>query len=193
MKLYHYANSRFNDLRTLEKQRAITDEEKQKALDYALKENKPGFYYEHVSFFFEPIPLDKLSGIFPKDHAVWFSGNEIFQYAVESKHIGDFKYEIVEFPEKTELYYDDDLSISDYHLKLKEAIEANHYIGHNQNEFEKAARHLVGQTERYFLGIKKRPNYDEIKYKYAATVPHVMLYPDKGIIKYDDISLEKIK
>ena len=41
---------------------------------------------------------------------------------------------------------------------------------------------------KYLELLKTRPNFNEIKFKYAATVPHLMLYPILGQVKPIDIN-----
>lgn len=198
MLLYHYANDKFTTLLTKEKQNLVKPEERKKEeqayIDfyklYGYK--RPGYYFEHISFFFEPIPLDIIASIFPKDHPVWFSGNELYQYEIDTSKIGHFTYEIVEYPEKTNIYYDDTLTDKEYFKLIKEAVIKNNYIGKN-SQIEEASKHLIGLTRSYYDQLKDRPNYEEIKYKYAATVPHVMLYPYLGKIKPESVTKVRVK
>lgn len=193
MKLYHYSKEHYDELRTLEKQRPITREEKAKAIKDCLNSGHPGFYYEHISFFFDPIPYDILGKIFGKDHHTWFPGSRLFEYEIDVKQLGHFSYYIVETPESTELFYDDTISESEYYQKLDQLNKDKHYIGSGEKELIKASQSLIGSTREYYLKVKSRPNWDDIKNKYAATVPHVMVYPDKGIVKYDAVKEVTIK
>jgi len=198
MFLYHYANNKFNTLLTKEKQNLVIPEERKKEekaymAHYKLfKYKKPGYYFEHISFFFEPICLDIIAEIFPSDHSVWFSGNELYQYTVDTAKIGHFSYEIVEFPEKSTIYYDNTINDKEYHKLYKDIVIKNNYVGKNF-EIEKASKHLIGLTRTYFEQFKNRPNYEEHKYKYAATVPHVMLYPYLGKIKPESVTKVQVK
>lgn len=199
MLLYHYSKEKYNTLLTLEKQGAITKEEREKEENSFIEHSKkagylrPGYYFEHISFLFEPPPLENMSTIFPPDHSVWIKGITLYEYVVDTDKIKGFQYEVVESPEKTNIYYDDDLSISQYYRKLKEIIERNKYIGKSNKDLEEIGKRFVGTTTDFFNQIKDRPNYEEIKYKYAATVPHVMLYPYLGQIKPDRISKVKVQ
>lgn len=193
MKLYHYSQKKYDDLRTLEKQRPISAHEKHKALNEAVGSNKPGFYYEHISFFFDPIPYDILGKIYGKEHSIWHPGNQIFEYTTTVDALGRFKYEIVEFPEKIKIFYDESLSLSQYKKQLRELIAEHQYIGEGKQDFIKASRPLVGTTRSSFLKVKSYPNWEQIRNKYAACVPHVMTYPEKGIVKYQSVREVTIK
>lgn len=198
MLLYHYSKEKHPLLLTLEKQNKITKEERKQEEKNFVEECKkhgyirPGYYFEHISFFFEPPPLDIISNIFPKDHPVWKKNNTLYEYIVDSRTINSFKYEVAEFPEKTKIYYDDKISDKNYHKLIKDIIISNNYIGKNSEELEVASEKFLNNTRSFFEQIKEQPNYDEIKYKYAATVPHVMLYPILGTIKPKSISQVKV-
>lgn len=191
MELFHYSVDRYGTLKTREKQGTITPEQRQKAIeehkDYYQKTgiDKPGFYFEHISFFFERPPLERMSKIFPSGHDFWFRGNKVYEHIVDSKSIGQFAFEIVEFPEKYDLYYNDDIDTATYLLKLKEVTDSLGYIGNGNAALELAVEKnkLKGKTEHFYNLLRSRPNYDKIKNKYAATVPHVMLYPSLGVAR----------
>lgn len=190
MLLYHYSKDRFSILKTLEKQRKIKSDEVHKAhedfLDFEKKYGiqRPGYYYEHISFFFEKIPLN-LYKYFPKDHSVWVKGNSLYEYTVDSKSIKHFGYELVETPEKIKLYYNNDITLDEYFKRMGMLYERERYIGKDNDMFEKVVKYnkLAEVQNNYFILLKDRPNYNEIKDKYAATVPHVMIYPVLGEIK----------
>lgn len=198
MLLYHYAKERHPILLTKEKQNTVTPEDRKNAEKEYIEHFKktgykrPGYYFEHISFFFEPVPLEIMSTIFPRNHSIWTRGNMIFEHVVDSTKIKLFDFEVVEFPEKTEIYYDDSLTDKEYFNKLKQAIKENGYIGKNNEALESVSRKFLGHTEEYFKAIKDRPNYKDIKEKYAATVPHVMLYPHIGKIPVRSIQLVKV-
>ena len=197
MKLYHYSAAHFDQLKTLEKQRPLTKEEIEEGAR-SVKWGAPLPYYSHISFFFEPVPLDILSSIFPKDHHTWFKGSRLYEYIVDPASIDHFQYAVVESPEKTELYYDESLSIEEYHRRNDALKKKFHYTGHSLAELQQAAKHLEGTTRACFLALPSRPNWsergkDSIQNKYAATVPHVMLYPASGVIEYQSVKKVTVK
>lgn len=191
MQLFHYSVERYGTLKTREKQGTVTEEDRQKDIqehqDYYNKMgiDRPGFYFEHISFFFERPPLERMSKVFPSGHDFWFKGNRVFEHIVDSSSIGSFDFEIVEFPEKYDLYYNDNIDTATYVVKLKEATESLGYIGKGNKALELAVvnNKLLNKTGHYYDLLKSRPNFDKIKNKYAATVPHVMLYPSTGIVR----------
>jgi len=194
MLLYHYAANFFEELKTREKQdgySSVMRDEAKKENDLYLKKTgirRPGLYTEHISFFIEKPPLKEISNFFPKDHEVWFKGNKLYEYTIESSSILDFKFEVVEFPEKTEIYYNDEIDLETYYSMLRIEINENGYIGSGNKALEKVTKKLLGNTKSYFEELKTRPNYKDICYKYAATVPHLMLYPDGGYVQYKNVN-----
>lgn len=171
MLIYHYSKSKHKELKTLEAQ--------------GLEKDVPSIkdYNKHISFFLEPIPYEFMGTIFGKDHHTWFPGNVVVEHTIIVSEIGEFIYKIVESPEKTFLYYDENITDEDYGKKLKEMIVRNKYEGSNLKEFEKIQTKLKGTVREYYAMLPERKNFAGIKDKYAATVPHTMIYPKGGIIK----------
>lgn len=200
MKLYHYASQTYMTLKTLEAQGRVTPEDREKALVSAknfkttMGAIKPGAYYQHISFFFEPIPLD-IPKYFPKDHPVWFKGNALVEHVVETSSIKPFGYEVVEFPEKRELYLDDSVSTEEYHEAMRGIYKASKYIGFGESELSQVAeeKKLVGILEDSFLKLSQSPGFKtgDSRHKYAPLVTHVMLYPEGGTVK--PVSVKKIR
>lgn len=174
MKLYHYATQHFPQLETLkfqkrnEKRKGVTDSN----------------YANHISFFFDPLDPIVLNEVYGSFHHFWKEGAVVWEHVCESHHFGDFDYHIVETPEKMKILYDDSLSDDMYYRKLDLIHKEHHYLG-NQSEFDVAARKFVGHTSKYQKRAPTYKNWEDIKTKYAATVPHVMLYPNKGFVKVE--------
>lgn len=169
MNLYHYNKQAFPILKTLEKQGTTLE-----------VEGTPN-YGKHISFFLEPIPYEFLGTIFGKDHHIWFPGNVVQEHTVVVKDIGGFTYSLVESPEKTVLFYDENISESLYIKKLTETIKENNYEGNDPKVLEKLQIKLKGTTREFYAKLPGRPNFEKIKNKYAPTVPHLMIYPESGI------------
>lgn len=200
MLLYHYSKQQRHTLLTLEKQGVISKEDRDEEEKALIEDHKrfgylrPGYYFEHISFFFEPPPLDIMSTIFPNDHPVWFKGNPLYEHVIDTDEIKAFQYEVVEFPEKTDAYYNQHVTDKEYYRILKEAVIEQRYIGKSRDELERIAQRFNNDvTHDYFKRIKIRNNYDKIMHKYAATVPHVMLYPHLGTIKVQSVTKVKVQ
>jgi len=197
MKLYHYSAHHYDVLKTLEKQRPLSKEEIEEGAR-SVKWGAPLPYYAHISFFFEPVPLDILSSIFPKDHHTWFKGSRLYEYIVDPSTIDHFQYAVVETPEKTELFYDESIGVAEYYRRLNELNKKFGYTGHSLAGLKQAVQRLEGTTRSSFLLLQTRPNWDKeekdsIQYKYASTVPHVMLYPASGFVEYESVKKVVVK
>ena len=187
MLLYHYSKDRYNSLTTREFRGLKIDEEMLKRK----REYVPGNYNQHISFFFDPIPFQILGKIYGEGHAAWYPGSELYQYIVDSRDIGKFAYHIVESPESVEMVLDDDVTIEQYHERFAVIAKEKLYIGYSNSELERATRQFTGKTRKYFEEAGKKPTFDTVRDKYAAFVPHVMLYPKGGVVEY--IEVDKIR
>lgn len=200
MLLYHYSSDKYAQLKTLAKQRKITPEEEEKAHKEFMSDTKflgrpaPGYYYDHISFFFERVPLDIIADCFDGEHPFWYHGHVLYEHIVDTRDIKHFTYEVVEFPEKTDMFYDSALSDKEYFRKLKKVMLENHYVGKDEAELERAFGHVDGKVSEYYRQVKTRYDYEDvIKETYAATVPHVMLYPIGGIVVPKEVNKVKVK
>lgn len=200
MLLYHYSKEKHSTLLTLEKQGYVSQDDRKEEEKALIEDHKrfgylrPGYYFEHISFFFEPPPLDLMSTIFPNDHPVWYKGNPLYEHVIDTDDLKSFQYEVVEFPEKTDAYYDSQVTDKEYYRILKEAVINQHYVGKSALELDRIGQRFTnGVTHDYFKRIKIRINYDKIMHKYAATVPHVMIYPSLGSIKVKSVSKVKVQ
>lgn len=184
-KLYHYSKELYKDLRTLDAQNAPQ-------IPTRIPVNKPhdlGSYREHISFFFDPIPADIMGSIFKKDdNDIWKTGNKLYEYTIDVNSLPEFKYNIVESPLKIRLFYSpelDHLSGEDWLDYLyKEKLKINE-VGYHKGEFLRVLPRYQNVTRKHYLKVMNYPNWDRVKDKYAANVPHVKLYPKGGIIKYE--------
>ena len=195
MLLYHYATKKFETLKTKQAQGIVTPKDMNESLDvckefydsYGVR--KPGNYYEHISFFFDKIP-DDITRFFPHNHEIWRKGNVIYEHVVDLSKCEHFMYEVVEFPEKTKLRYDDSLNPAQYVHELGKVYRAKKYIGKNIKELTAIVKSedLVKEQNRYFEKLLIRSDYKEISQKYAASVPHVMLYPAEGVMEVSGVN-----
>ena len=178
MFLYHYSDKPRNVLLTRRKTNTLVEVEGKNGHDYN----------DHISFFFEKPPLAILGKIFGKDHPVWFPGNKLFEHTVELNSLGKFFYAIVEFPEKTEMYYDTTISDTIYFKEMERVKKEKKYEGTSTVDLIQACADLKGTVDKFFKALPSRPNFKNIQMKYAPTVPHLMIYPDTGTIKVKNIT-----
>lgn len=200
MLLYHYATQPFPILKTLEAQGLVTDEMRNAAQDSMAFYHTPGPYYAHISFFVDPLDLSTVAEIFAgHNHPVWRTGNVVYQHVVESHTLGDFDYLWTETPVDKQFMktrWKEGLSeeaMSKYFADLAVAARKAGFIGKGNHAFEKAAKSFVGKTMEAYLEAKEL-NYGRNWQQYAANVPHVMIYPPKGVAVLSGMpQREKIK
>ena len=187
MKLYHYSKDSYKDLRTLEMQKKLTEKEKDELRKFRNKLSPAGEYWEHISFFFDRIPLESIGQMYGPEHKAWAPGTRLKEYVIDTVKLHKFSYAIVEPPDKTAMLFDDNVDTEEYYRRMLLNIEKYGYHGNSNRELEKASKPFVGKTAQYFKEASKHPKFDSFKDKYAACVPHVMIYPAGGIIKYDSV------
>lgn len=190
MLLYHYAKEPFETLRTRRHRGGVSVQELADEIAGAKFRHSPGSYYDHLSFFLEPAPLKILGAVFQDvPHDFWVAGATIYEHIVDSRQVGDFKYQIVETPlDLTYLnHWRDEWDMdpkwdgpkSKFFKDRAKAKLAVGEIGDGNVEFERVARKLMGRLPTEFIhAAKVYDRHDRLKY--AAGVPHVMLYPEHG-------------
>ena len=197
MKLYHYSKDQYNTLMTKRASGKATPEEIERAEKSAKRILMPGAsYVDHISFFFEPIPADILHNIYGKDHAVWYEGNELYEYVVNVDRLPEgMLYEVVESAREMaalDAFAKEHNWVEDNPALLRKwfAFILNEKV--KWGEYGKSRSKLLYQIKRYqgrlryeFLEAKQREDFQTNFHKYAASVTHLMVYPATGEIQYD--------
>jgi len=191
MLLFHYATHPYNPLRTRRLQQPLSDEDIRRGEFSAKRCSDPAPYYDHISFFLEPVPLDIIGDIFkPYNHPFWHNGNRIYEHIVEHSQLPKFDYVIVE-TEFDRLHAD-----KNWYDGIRDTPSAvEHYFaeaakkkirlgerGSNHVAFERGARAFIGGLRQAYINAPS-VNDASAMLKYAASVPHVMLYPVGGTVK----------
>lgn len=155
-------------------------------------------YDRHVSLFLEPIPLD-LAKIFKGQHKYWRSGLELFEYTIHLDDLPkDIRFIMEETPDKTRLLYEvqdwgsaktNPSLVLKFKAEVIELQQENGYIGYGVNALVKVCRHFNKGIRHYYQlseNLAKRFPEDGIQAKYAACVPHLMVYPGYRSIKISE-------
>lgn len=192
MHIYHYSPLLFDTLQTKRKRGVATPEEIQRAKTQAARILQPGaLYVDHLSFFFEPIPSEILHLVYGKEHPVWFFGNTLYEYKVDATKIpARSLYEVVESSREVAAldkfvidnsWFDDDPKLLKkwFVFILAEKIKWGEY-GNDHNKLLSQIKRGKGTLEEDFFKAAKRDDFKENFKKYAASVPHLMLYPVGG-------------
>ncbi len=191
--LYHYSTEEYVELKTLRKQGKIDNEKVKEDMKRVEKYRTPGPYIDHISFFMEQVPLDIISKCFLGKHSFWKSGTTLFEHKVDIESIGNLYYHVVESPLKTAIY-DNFPDIPETKEESLEYFRIWEKFQINILERGTSIKNLLiiqkaykGKVREQYMKISERGDFEEIKYKYAATVPHVMIYPASGIIPIKSI------
>jgi len=200
-KLYHYAASEFSELLT-PRVRGTTDPKKLKMADERAKRfGLVGPYCDHISFFFEPIPLDILGKLFGKDHPVWFSGNKLYQHVISLDDLGDCPYEVVETPTQNRVADKFDWSkedkrednLTEFFKQQNRAKTLNGEIGYDKKKLHEQISKYRGGTRAAYIAMSKSEDFQDGFMQYAAGVPHVMAYPPSGKVAVLEVSQVTVK
>ena len=196
MKLYHYSKDLYDVLKTKAAVGGLTKEQIKESNDHAIYRHDPGAYIDHISFLFDPIPLKLLGEIYEDKNPVWFNGNKLNEYIVDTSQFEkDILYRIVETPACIKMldsitgkdWENDSFKRNYFKQRYDTQIELSE-IGNSKFELEKQITKFHGKTEHFYLLASKRKDFQDNITKYAANVPHVKLYPKFGIVKISSVS-----
>lgn len=202
MKLYHYSSTLYPVLLTRRRSAPmirrepggvsagalLTQVQYEESVKNAELYSDLGSYYDHVSFFFEPLPLEKMGDHFGNFHDFWFNGHLVYEHVVELADVPrDMRFDIVETPTVREWWkthgFDDDAPKAErlrVFAEMRKAKESFGEIGFNARQLERAAKRYSHGVYDYYRRQKSSEFWDEGKTKYAAGVPHVMIYSEIG-------------
>jgi len=203
LKLYHYSKELYPELLTKAASGTMAPIEIKLARLNARRQMPwPSLpYCDHISFFFEPIPSEVMDGIFGKGHPVWFKGSELYEYTVDLEDIPEKSpYYVAESPQRTQLFdnfveeknwVEDNPDLLWEWLMLESRMQRSWgEVGDNPHELEKQAKLYAkpGTLATAYLKASLREDFKDNFTKYASCVPHLMLYPVKGVVQYESVS-----
>lgn len=189
MNFYHYSKEQHTELKSLSAQQGAAPKT---IISYS----------NSISLFMEPLPLN-VADIFRNEHNLYRSGLELYEHVIDSNNLPlNIDWHIVESPEKVELLYkkqDWENATEEMMKAYKDEISAMEinegYIGSGRLALVKKlrSRFFSGKTmEDYFKEAEylhcNHPE-DKIIDRYAACVPHVMIYPAMKTIKVQSSKL----
>lgn len=189
MKLYHYAITKLPMIKTKGAQGVVSKLEMKEADRLAKMMEEVGPYYQHLSFFFDPIPRN-IATIFGKGHNFWYVGNKIYEHVVEASDLIPFKWHLMEMQETSSLadtmVWGEGVSREQRRLQIRELNKHDRlkgYMGDDLASMEEAIEELDVVTAEAFMAERKRDKNRESFQQYAAGVPHLMIYPENGMVK----------
>jgi hypothetical protein len=192
--LYHYASASLGEFDKIRTARNLAHKNGEN-----IRSKYPS-YVDHVSFFMSSVPVSAVAALYAArghTHPFWYTGHELYEYSIDTGRIipHGFEYDIVESPEKTTLYYDDTVTEKQYHDRMSVYDKELGYHGTSPQELAKAVSAFLARSHRGYVletyrALMHRPNFEEVKNKYAPSVPHVMLYDEVG--EFNIASVKKI-
>ena len=200
--IYHYSKGggdEFNILKSMRISKVIDIKEIKEFDDYAKQKGDIGSYADSLSFLLDPAPLDVIAGVFKKQHPFWYSGAELFQYKVRINDLVAMPFEMVETPSKTALIdsITDEQWQESWYPEWRKIINDLLVMMGDKGDKLKALKASIkryqGTTRERYLMVTERADYEGLKTKYAATVPHLMVYPKNGLIKIDSVTRVRVK
>lgn len=197
MKLYHYSTELYDQLKSKRVSGTMTPQDLKwdKMLPYhpLLRDVS---YNDSISFFFDPIPSDIMDLLYGGKHPVWFKGNKLYQYEVELDMLPQkILYQIVESDRSMTAL---DTFEHDYKVKEWNAELLTKWFNHinaekirwcelakDLDKLKSQVFRFQNTTRDFFIKASKRKDFKDNFMKYAAAVPHVMCYPETGIVTYE--------
>lgn len=182
MLLYHYSENEYNALKSMNL-RALEAKD-----DEVIDDPNPRAYANHISFLFEKIPLD-LAKVTDNAFSFWKSGKQLYEHVVDTSSLPlKLPYYITETPEKTRLLYvtqnwsqakGNPELVKKFKQQIADMEKKNGYIGESRMDFVSKARKFNHGIKKYYqeaFELALAYPEDDILDKYAACVPHAMLY-----------------
>lgn len=194
MFLYHYSTEIHRELLSKAVNGSLTPVQIKLA---RLEARDEGFekwaYCDHISFFFEPIPSNLLPKLF-KDHPFWVKGKKLYEHVVNASEFPlKIPYHVVESKKKTELYdkfsldnnwvEDDPVLLQKWMILEDQKVRQWKEKGDSKAELLKQIAAHQGTIRHAYQEAVQRDDFEWNKTKYAANVPHLMLYPPEGRVK----------
>lgn len=199
MYIYHYSSEPRFSIKTKRASGAAVPEEIAKSEANAKRHSFIGAYVDHISFFCDPIPSTKLPAIYGEDHQAWRNGNVLYEHLVDVSTLEkNIAFTLVEshrewdefhrFAKKNGWTGDDPELLAKWYKHIKDKRKTWGEEGKDLKLLEKQVRAHSGRLLNDFVDASMREDFEEGRMKYAANVPHLMLYPKDGVIVPEKIS-----
>lgn len=200
--LYHYSDKMRDPLKTREAQGFVMSPDilKVEANKYRYM-TYPDLYDRQISFFIDPIPRD-LPDKFDGRHHFWKSGKTLYEHEIvvspANKALENIRFMLAEAPWRKKLMdqtnFNNEREVQEYYLKCAAMRAHLGEQGEGISSLSKVIEKYKGTCNQHFGQYRDDPYYETtILPKYAAMVPHLMLYPKDGIIPVHQIRKIKLK
>lgn len=193
MKLYHYSDTHYDVLMSRRASGLPAPEGVKVSEDYL----------DHISFFFDPIPSKIMPEVFSKGHPFWYAGHRLYEHIIDVNELEDgIRFHVVESLRKTALldqfeeehnWVDDDpVLLRKWNNLIADETLKNGEAGRSRTRLKIQISKNTGITASCFIAASQREDFHFGYNKYAANVPHLMLYPESGKIIIREVNELKI-
>ena len=195
--LYHYSTERFEEIITREEQskrgfNILSDQEKKDLDKKANYRSSKHPYYKELSFMIDRLPFDIiLSANFSTNHKVYRKGNLIYEYKIRLEDLPQMYWQIVESPTDNLLsklpWFENNLYKKSF-FKIKSLLKKlQKYESNDMERLKEVVEEFEGTYPMYYKKWINSKKFNYQKNMYAASIPHVQLYPLSGNIKIDNV------
>ncbi len=185
--LYHYSAEPYDSLKTRRAQGHLTPHQMRDGRQEAEFRQDVAPYYDHVSFFSRPLPLATIGKLYAgKGNALWNPGQALYEHAVDTRDLDGFKYTMVETPadvaEVSSFPDEKDVEAKRKYF-ARRAVRRRKMgdVGDTEEMLQAALGKYPGLKPLYEAATEKYTSEEDWN-RYATGVPHVMLYPNSGVI-----------
>lgn len=193
MKIYHYSSEPRFSIKTKRMSGMATKEEIEKAERQAKRHDYIGAYVDHISFFCGRIPASLLPRLYGQDHQAWRNGNHLYEHVIDTATLDkDVAFTLVEsrneklefdkFSEKNNWTGDDPELLAKWFKHLAQCRKKWGEEGSSLKLLDKQVGLYEKTLKRDFLAAAADPDFEYGRMKYAANVPHLMVYPSSGVV-----------
>ena len=141
---------------------------------------------QSISFFFDPVPLDLIAGKYSDNHPAWKPGSTVYENEVTVMDLPmPFSFEVVETPSLTKLADEqwNVLPAAEYRRREDAIHTKEHTRGDGLVLLARNILKFRGGTRKAYQDLFARKDFKRrFSNYYAATVPHVLLWPPDGEI-----------
>lgn len=195
--IYHYSNKLFDTILTKEQQskagiNSLSKEVINKEDDRARFRSSKYPRYNETSFMIDELPFDViLNSRFDPNHTVYKKGATIYCYEINVLNLPQMHWRLTESPTDTFIrhFWIENEFYKRIFFKMKNWLKI---IEGNENEdlskLIKTVRKYKGSYNRYFKRWVNSKSFINESNMYAATIPHIQLYPVDGIIEFEKVT-----
>jgi hypothetical protein len=193
-RLYHYSTAKYPAIKSREAQGVITSKEDLRYQKERIKQTHfPDIYDRSISLFIDPIPRD-IAKYYGHRHTFWKTGEAIYEHCIcldVGVDVNDanrlIKFVVVETPYVFELMETcefntkaERINFFDRAFKL---MLVHHDVGEGWPQLEKCIKRWAGKTGKNYSTLMQDEHFEEeILPRYAARIPHLIVWPADGTL-----------